>query len=561
MSIAIFAKNIKERLYRLLLNHSITSIYFSGLLLLFIAVTIFTALTIYIEYKNFNQETVHLKNEYIQEQKEQIYFDTNRVLNYINHSYKDNHNIIDTNILKSQIIYSIEKLYGRRDGTGYIFIYDFNGTCISDPIQPSHIGKNLYDFKDPDGIQVIKELIEVSRSKDGGYLRYRWLKPTSGKISPKISYAKSFDRWGWMVGTGVYLDEVEKVIASKREALREKTLSTIFKIVTLMILLAFIGFIGVVLLNKIISKEVDRLTKYFDIAAKRYVAIDEKRIFLVEFKPMVRSINKMVNEIHKREYRLKEANRLLESRIEKKTKDLKDKNRQLANEKIEKDNLIKTQDSFIKSAIHEINTPLAVIITYIDIFKMKYGNNKYLSKIEAATKMISTIYDDLGYMVKKDRFEYPRQMIDMKSFIEDRIRFFNDIAKENKLYIEPHLQSGLKVYFNDIELQRVVDNNISNSIKYAKSFSYIIISLFEKDNRIYLEFATQSRKPIEDTQKIFQEYHREDKERDGFGLGLVIVKTICDRNGVEIEVESKSESTYFRYIFQKAGDSHEDRIA
>jgi len=194
MSIAIFAKNIKERLYRLLLNHSITSIYFSGLLLLFIAVTIFTALTIYIEYKNFNQETVHLKNEYIQEQKEQIYFDTNRVLNYINHSYKDNHNIIDTNILKSQIIYSIEKLYGRRDGTGYIFIYDFNGTCISDPIQPSHIGKNLYDFKDPDGIQVIKELIEVSRSKDGGYLRYRWLKPTSGKISPKISYAKSFDR-------------------------------------------------------------------------------------------------------------------------------------------------------------------------------------------------------------------------------------------------------------------------------------------------------------------------------------------------------------------------------
>ncbi len=59
---------------------------------------------------------------------------------------------------------------------------------------------------------VIKDLIDISRKKEGGFVEYQWLKPTTGLLSPKISYAKSFEPWGWMVGTGVYLDEVEKQI-------------------------------------------------------------------------------------------------------------------------------------------------------------------------------------------------------------------------------------------------------------------------------------------------------------------------------------------------------------
>jgi signal transduction histidine kinase len=91
----------------------------------------------------------------------------------------------------------------------------------------------------------------------------------------------------------------------------------------------------------------------------------------------------------------------LEKRVEQKTQDLSEQNRLLEKEKEFSESLVKAQDSFIKHSIHEINTPLAVIMTHIDLFKMKEGENRYLSKIEAASKIISNIYSDLSYMVKR----------------------------------------------------------------------------------------------------------------------------------------------------------------
>ncbi len=94
----------------------------------------------------------------------------------------------------------------------------------------------------------------------------------------------------------------------------------------------------------------------------------------------------------------------LESKVEQKTRDLSEQNRLLAREKDFNASLVKAQDSFIKHSIHEINTPLAVIMTHIDLFKMKEGENRYLSKIEAASKIICTIYDDLSLYGQKKSF-------------------------------------------------------------------------------------------------------------------------------------------------------------
>jgi signal transduction histidine kinase len=256
----------------------------------------------------------------------------------------------------------------------------------------------------------------------------------------------------------------------------------------------------------------------------------------------------MVSTIHKRKEKLQELNLDLEKRVEQKTKDLSEQNRLLEKEKEFRDSLVKAQDSFIKHSIHEINTPLAVIMMHIDIRKMKFGEDKYMSKIEAASKMIATIYDDLSYMVKKDRFEYEKQWIFFSLFLEGRIAFFEDIAKGNSHKIVHEIEEGIKILFSDIELQRIVDNNLSNAIKYANKNTDIKVTLKKVKNRAVLEFMTYS-KQIDDTDRIFEPFHQEEGEQGGFGLGLEIVHSICKKEHVRVEVNSNAEVTIFSYTF------------
>ena len=92
---------------------------------------------------------------------------------------------------------------------------------------------------------------------------------------------------------------------------------------------------------------------------------------LLEFQNMVTYINTMVDLIHKRKQTLKELNATLEIKVADKTKDLYEKNKLLTKEKDFSTSLVKAQDSFIKHSIHEINTPLAVIMTHIDLFSLQ----------------------------------------------------------------------------------------------------------------------------------------------------------------------------------------------
>ena len=529
-------------------NKKITTIYGWGMFIILLVVMLFAFLVIYEEYNDFDREIISIRKKYIENQKETITFDTNRVINYIDYVYRNSREHLPEKALKEEVLNAIEQLSGRQDGTGYIFIYDFNGTNLSDPLQLDNKGKNLYDFQDPNGVYVIKDLISVSQRANGGFVEYMWKKPVTEIPTAKISYARAFKPWNWMIGTGVYLDEVEKLILVQKKALKDRLIKYMMEIFSLTVILFGIGLTGLGLINHLIGKEINAFTRFFKEAAKSHTTIDEEQIHLAEFKKMVKYVNEMVSTIHTRKEKLQELNLDLEKRVEQKAKDLSEQNRLLEKEKEFSVSLVKAQDSFIKHSIHEINTPLAVIMMHIDIRKMKFGEDKYMTKIEAASKMIATIYDDLSYMVKKDRFEYEKQWIFFSLFLEGRIAFFEDIAKGNSHKIVHEIEEGIKILFSDIELQRIVDNNLSNAIKYANKNTDIKVTLKKVKNRAVLEFRTYS-KQIDDTDRIFEPFHQEENEQGGFGLGLEIVHSICKKENVRVEVSSNAEVTIFSYTF------------
>lgn len=541
-----------ENSINFLKKKTIASIHIVVMIMMFILVVIFTTIVFFGEYRDFDNDAKVIQKTFIKKQKETIVFDTQRVLKFITHMYNTRDVSQNEEELKRQIIDAIEQLYGRQDGTGYIFIYDFKGLVLSDPIQRHNIGKNLYSIEDANGIKVIEDLIGISRDEEGGYVEYLWLKPTTNELSPKISYAQSFEPWEWMVGTGVYLDEVEKHIAEQRNALKQRLNQYLIDIIFLLAILFTLGVIGIIITNNILKREIDIFTNFFHKAATSYVVINVKNIRLSEFKNMVTYINAMIDVIHNRTQKLKELNATLESKVEQKTKDLSEKNILLEEEKNFSNSLVKAQDSFIKHSIHEINTPLAVIMTHIDLFKMKEGENRYLRKIEAASKIIGNIYEDLSYMVKKNRFNYIRKHFNVSEFLEERIDFFSEIALGNQHNIISEIQNDVWLYFSPVELQRVVDNNLSNAIKYANKGTDVKVILRKENEDIVLKFISIS-PGIEDIEGIFKAFQRENDIRGGFGLGLEIVYTICQKEKVKIEVESDDEMTIFTYKFEKEG--------
>ena len=93
---------------------------------------------------------------------------------------------------------------------GYVFVNTTDYVTIVHS-SPKLIGVNLENLKDPDGVLIIKDLTDMAKNQGETFLRYKWHKPGDDEHwYPKLSYARYFKPWGWIVGTGVYIDDIEK---------------------------------------------------------------------------------------------------------------------------------------------------------------------------------------------------------------------------------------------------------------------------------------------------------------------------------------------------------------
>ena len=206
-------------------------------------------------------------------------------------------------------------------------------------------------------------------------------------------------------------------------------------------------------------------------------------------------------------------------------------------------------DDFLKDAMHELKTPIGVARINVDMLQMRLKNDKYILRIKSALKNMTVIYEDLEYYMQQNMVKDEKTDIDFSLFLERRIEFFNDLVISKNIKFLINIQKEISINFNELELYRIIDNNISNAIKYSKDGSNIEISLQKEEHKIKLMFKDEGI-GIKDKSKIFERYYRGDKITGGFGIGLSIVKNICVKNRVDIEVESQvNKGSCFIYLF------------
>ena len=340
---------------------------------------------------------------------------------------------------------------------------------------------------------------------------------------------------------------------------REKKLKTLLIKNTLAIAtLAFILFAITLGLFKIfhmlIQRDMEVFLEFFKNGAHSQEALNPRLIFFQEFKKMVTYANQMVGTINEQKTTLTELNISLEDKVKEKTKDLQVINENLIKEKKFSEEILDAQKEFLRHTVHETNTPLSVMLTSIELYVMNHPKDRQLSKIEAAAKNIFNIYDDLSYLVKKDQVVYPKMAINLKEYLGSRVDFFKEVAELSKVALEyVYDESKIHIYFNDTKLQRILDNTITNAIKYTLPHEVIEIRL--ESIGLYADISVSSKsKEIQDKEKIFNPFYREESKKEGFGIGLRLVKTICDEESVTISIESNKEKTTFKYRFKVMGE-------
>jgi len=97
----------------------------------------------------------------------------------------------------------------RYDKVEYFWINDLNDLMIMHPIKPALEGQKLDQLKDKNGKLLFVEFNKVVKEKGAGFVDYLWPKPGQDAPAPKLSYVKGFEPWGWVIGTGIYIDDVD----------------------------------------------------------------------------------------------------------------------------------------------------------------------------------------------------------------------------------------------------------------------------------------------------------------------------------------------------------------
>ena len=194
-------------------------------------------------------------------------------------------------------------------------------------------------------------------------------------------------------------------------------------------------------------------------------------------------------------------------------------------------------DKFIKDSAHELNTPITVLLSSVSMLKNGKNPEKMMKYISSSSKQISQIYNDIQFATFNEFKNNHILEFDLKELLNQSIDFFIDIATLKNIDISQNLSSCV-VKMDRTKAQRLVNNLISNAIKYSKKDSKINIELINC-KLVVEDFGIGIKE--EELKEIFVRYKRGENSEGGFGIGLDIVKSVCQEYGLILNLESKEK--------------------
>ena len=461
----------------------------------------------------------------VKKEKELFLFDDETDLYYFEYNLSKNIIIIikkDTYEKFDNLKYSIARWieFTRFGNNNYFWIHTNTNKLVAHPYRKSDINKDDTYKKDLKGTLFIQKLVRLAIEKEnGGYLKYSWPKPNEIEGSKKIAFVKLYKEWNWIIGCGIYIDEIEKVLLNKKNALVQKN----NRFIQLTIIIAFLLIIFISLLSILISQQIN----------KTFQEYQEK--------------------VNRKELKLKDLNQNLHIKIDDAIQEVKEKDRAMLHQ-----SRLARMGEMLNMISHQWRQPLSqlagIIMELETAIIFKKANEKFLlNSTKDATKVIqfmSLTIEDFRNFFKPEK---NKEKFYIYKACKDAVYLINDSLNNQNINLEfivknDRLITGYKREYSQVILNLLVNAKDALIINDIKSPS-IKLTIDTEDNTSKVTVEDNAGGIPENLSDTIFEPYFSTKSSQGTGLGLYMSKMIIEKNMQgKLTVQNSEDGAIFKII-------------
>jgi signal transduction histidine kinase len=448
----------------------------------------------------------------------------------------------------------IERIADIRFGTeGYIFINTYTGDAILSDGHRVEQPRNLWNLTDPNGVKVIQEERRAVENPDGDFITYTWNRLSRPEPAPKVSFIKGVADWEWMVGAGVYLDEVDALISAQRDSLQRDVRRQVGRIALIMAGLIVLILVAARVFSARIARATRTFQRFFSAAASGSADVETGSLYFAEFTDLANAANTMIRrrvEAEERAARLQEQ--LARSR------------------KMEALGLL------TGGVAHDLNNILSGVVSYPDLLLAKMGADDPLRRpievMRDSGARAAAVVSDLLDATRGGRLK--SEVCDLNDAVRD---FLASSVSQDLVGRWPGVEvvSELSEHTPPIrctpsQLQKALMNLVMNAAEAIGDRGTVTVST----STLSLATASGGYEEIPpgdyatlivadtghgidgpDLSRIFDPFFtKKALGRSGSGLGLAVVwHTVHDHGGF-VDVTSAVDGTVFTLVFPAAVD-------